>query len=97
MIVSFIDISSFSRLECSSASNVVIRDVLFFSAFQPSLSFCLVQGSQTVMDLGRDPGKGTSPSLELIVSWLLAVNNSITFDVTISTARREFVVARGCT
>ena len=78
-------------------SNAVIQDILFFLAFQPGLSLCLVQGSQTVMDLGRGPGKGTSPSLELIVSWLVAVTNSITINVIISTARREFVVVRGCT
>ena len=34
-----------------------------------------------MMDAGRDPRGGTCPSLGLIVSWLLAVTNSMTFHV----------------
>ena len=53
---------------------------------------------KAMMYTGQDPREGTFPSLGLIVvSWLLAVTNSITFHVFLSTASREFVVVRGCT
>ena len=53
---------------------------------------------KAMMDTGQDPREGTFPSLGLIVdSWLLAVTNSITFHVFLSTASREFVVVRGGT
>ena len=50
-----------------------------------------------MMDVGRNPREGIFPSLGLIVSWLLAVTNIITFHVFISTASREFIVIRGYT
>ena len=49
-----------------------------------------------MMDTGRDPREGILPSSELIVSWLLAVTNSITIHVFISTASRDFIVVSSC-
>ena len=49
------------------------------------------------MDVGRDPREDIFPSLGLIVSSLLAVTNSITFCVFISTASMKFVVVRSST
>ena len=49
-----------------------------------------------MMDTGRDPKEGILTSSELIVSWLLAVTNSITIHVFISTASRDFVVVSSC-
>ena len=48
------------------------------------------------MDTGRDPREGIFPSSELIVSWLLAVTNSTTIHVFISTASRDFIVVSSC-
>ena len=50
-----------------------------------------------MVDSRQDPREGIFPSLRLIVNWLLAVTNSITFHVFISTASKEFVVVRGYT
>ena len=49
-----------------------------------------------MMDSDRDPREGSFPSLGLIVSWLLAVTDSITFHVYYIPASREFVVVMSC-
>ena len=46
-------------------------------------------------DAHRDPKESIFPLVWLIVSWLLAVTNSVTFHVFISTDSREFVLVRG--
>ena len=49
-----------------------------------------------MIDTGRDPREGIVPTSELIVSWLLAVTNSTTSHVFISTVSRDFIVVSGC-
>ena len=74
---------------------LMLYQLRYWYSVLPLVTLVKFKSWKVMMDAHRDLQEGIFSSLGLIVSWLLAVTNSITFHVFISTGR-EFVLVRGC-